>query len=399
VLAALLFGAVVLLFVSDLRTKRRRLDDRVTFRRADKIPYGTFVAFRNLVHVFPKADFFVNRSEPGFWDSLSTYDTDQVLLVIAGRFTATEKEMNEIIDFVRNGNDAFISTRYFSAAADRVLGCNTSAFDLTLFVEPDLDTGMRIRLRQPPFSGKNNYRYPGKKFNSYFTSFDTTTTEVLGYDESGYPNFVRLRVGAGRLYVHLEPLAFTNYFLLHGDNISYYEKALSMLNPGAKRVVWDEYFLYKPSYQRERKPNWLSVLFRYPGLKAALLTALFTLVLYTLLEMRRKQRIIPVIARPRNDSIDFVKTIGRLYYDKGDHRNLARKMTSYFLEHVRNRYHLSTVKLDEEFIQNLRVKTRCREEELRSIVSFIKYLEETPAISQTELTDFYKQLEAFYQTA
>src|SRR6185503_10139397 len=96
--------------------------------------------------------------------------------------------------------------------------------------------------------------------------------------------------------------------------------------------------------------------------------------------MRRKQRIIPVMTRPRNDSMDFVKTIGRLYYDKGDHKNLSRKMAAYFLEYVRNRYKLTTVSLDEEFIKNLQFKTNCEEHEIRSIVSFIKYLDEAPVI-------------------
>ena len=115
--------------------------------------------------------------------------------------------------------------------------------------------------------------------------------------------------------------------------------------------------------------------------------------------MRRKQRVIPVIAKPRNDSMDFVKTIGRLYYDKGDHKNLSRKMAAYFLEHVRNRYKLSTVNLDEQFIKNLQFRTNCEEYEIRGIVSFIKYIEDAPVIDQKELSEFHKQLEAFYKKA
>ena len=76
---------------------------------------------------------------------------------------------------------------------------------------------------------------------------------------------------------------------------------------------------------------------------AALLTAIFALLLYVVLEMRRKQRTIPVMTKPKNDSLEFVKTIGRLYHDKGDHKNLCRKMSAYFLEHVRNRYKLPPV--------------------------------------------------------
>src|SRR5258706_5242057 len=171
-------------------------------------------------------------------------------------------------------------------------------------------------------------------------------------------------------------MAFSNYFLLNKNNIRYYENALSMIPADVKKIVWDEYYLNK--INTKDKKSWLSVLFRFPALKAALLTVIFTLLLYVLLEMRRKQRFIPVITKPRNDSLDFVKTIGRLYYDKGDHKNLCRKMSAYFLEHVRNRYKLSTTEMNEEFVKNLQFKTSVDEAEIQSIVFFIRDIENRP---------------------
>jgi hypothetical protein len=392
---------VVLLFLTGSNKTNRRFDPRVTLRKQDKIPYGTYVAHKNLKYIFPNAHIYTSRREPGYWDSLSSHHSGQVYIVIASRFLASEREMKKMIDFIENGNDVFISARYISAAADKILGCTTSAYDPGLYIEENMKEEMQIALSNPPFTGNNKYNYPGKKFNSYFSSIDTATTEVLGYDETGNPNFVQLKAGKGNLFVQLEPLAFSNYFLLHRENISYYEKALSLANAEADKVVWDEYYLTKRNFydRPEKKQNWLGVLFRYPSLKAALLTAIFTLLAYALLEMRRKQRIIPVLAKPRNDSMDFVKTIGRLYYDKGDHRNLAKKMSAYFLEYVRNRYKLTTVNLDETFIKNLRFKTNCEEHEIRSLVSFIKYVDDATVIEQKELSDFHKQLEAFYKKA
>ena len=128
-------------------------------------------------------------------------------------------------------------------------------------------------------------------------------------------------------------------------------------------------------------------------------TAVIALLVYVLLEMRRKQRYIPFMATPKNDSLDFVKTVGRLYYDKGDHKDLCRKMAAYFLEHVRNRYKLSTVVLDDAFVKNLQFKTGAEEFELRGIISFIKYLDDVPAVNQNMLINFHKQLESFYKKA
>ena len=117
------------------------------------------------------------------------------------------------------------------------------------------------------------------------------------------------------------------------------------------------------------------------------------------MEMRRKQRAIRIIQPPKNDSLDFVKTIGRLYHDKGDHRNLCNKMAAYFLEHVRTRYKMSTTELDEEFIKSLSFKTGLEEDNIRSIVTVIQRLHGANAVSADELISFHKQLESFYKTA
>ena len=115
------------------------------------------------------------------------------------------------------------------------------------------------------------------------------------------------------------------------------------------------------------------------------------------LEARRKQRIIPEIKKPANDSMDFVKTIGRLYYDKSDHKNLVKKMSAYFLDYVRSRYKLSTHTVDEDFINAVHNKTSYPVTEIRSIVRFIQFADTAPAISESQLSEFHTQLELFYQ--
>ncbi len=400
ILGSLLLAAVVILFVTGGISKKKKLDERITLRRQDKIPYGTYAAYRNLKYIFPNASIYTNKYEPGYWDSLSNYDSKQALIVVCDRFSPDEEEMKKMIRFTENGNDVFICARYISAAADKMLGCNSSAVDFSFIPVADLRKNMHISLDAPPFDKKTTYSYPGKTFNSYFSTVDSSTTDVLGKDESGRPDFIRLHAGKGNFYVHTEPLVFSNYFILHKNNIEYYEKALSVIKPDVTRVVWDEYYLNKKFRENpEKKKGWLAVLLSYPALKAALLTAIFALLLYVLLGMRRKQRYIPVITKPRNDSLDFVKTIGRLYYDKGDHKNLCRKMGAYFLEYVRNKYKLPTGSLDEEFVKNLQYKSGTEEPEIRGIVSFIRYLDEAGVIKKSQLTDFHKQLESFYKKA
>lgn len=392
-------AAVVALIVTGNNKNSRKLDERITMQKKDKIPYGAYVAFTNLQQLFPAAAVYVSRQEPGYWDSLSNYDSGQAYFVITDKFSADKDEVRKLISFVEGGNDVFISARYFSAAADGIFGLTSSSYDLSFFPEDKKDDSMKITLSNSAFGPAVTYTYPGKTFYSYFDEVDTTTTDILGYDEKQRSNFIHLRAGKGNFYLHLEPLAFSNYFLLHKNNIDYYEKVLSVINPAVKKIVWDEYYLLRKKDDRppKDKKSWLSVLFRYPALKAALLTAIGALLIYVLLEMRRKQRFIPVLKKSKNDSLEFVKTIGRLYYDKGDHKNLCRKMGAYFLEHIRNKYKLPTGALDENFVSELKFKSGAGETEIQEVVFFIKYIDETPAITSYQLINFHKKLEDFYK--
>jgi len=116
-----------------------------------------------------------------------------------------------------------------------------------------------------------------------------------------------------------------------------------------------------------------------------------------LMESRRKQRYIPSFNKPHNDSLDFVKTIGRLYYEKNDHRDLCRKMSQYFLEHVRNVYNISTGKLDNEFIRMLHYKSGYPAEELQQIVSGIEQIDTSTRMQDAQVAAFHQRLEKFYR--
>ena len=394
IIISILVGAVLALMLIRDNKKRRIPDQRITLHKRDKIPYGTFATFKNLRFIFPGANIIVNREEPAFWDSLFVTGKNQAMLIIAPRFYANESEMEELVEFVKKGNDVFISARELSMTAQELMKLRSS-ISFGPFEESD---SLELKLEQPPFAKPASYVYPGKKFDSYLYKYDSNITTILGRTFDDEPNFIRLRTGDGNIYIHLAPLAFSNYFVLHKKNMEYYERTLSVIPSTTKKVIWDEYFYFKfRDGGNEREKSWLSVLLKYPSFRAAFWTLLLLLLVYTLLEMRRKQRIIPVMKKPKNESLDFVKTIGRLYYDKKDHVNLCRKMASYFLEHVRTRYKLSTALLDDKFVKTLHYKSGYPEKEVNEIVSFIGFIETAPAVSDGQLAGFYRQMEEFYK--
>ena len=398
------------------RKTKHRFDERISFRKADKIPYGSYVAYNHLQYLFPSAKITVNSSAPDLWKDSMTHSTKQVLFIVTPLLFTDEYEMRALVEFAKAGNDIFISAKDLSLSAQNYLRCEVSS---TNFGDSETvqKNNFEVTLELPYGQQPSSFFYPGKRYDSYFFKFDTSvsyeygssTNETAG-TEFQLTNFIRLKTGEGNIYLHLAPVCFTNYFLLYHNNINYYNQVLSVIAPDRERVIWDEYYLHKyseynafesgnSSVSGRNNGDILSGLMSNASFRAALWLLVIILAILALQEIRRKQRFIPEVAPPRNDSLEFVKTIGRLYYEKRDNRNLTRKMAAYFLDHVRNRYKLSTVNLDEKFIKMLHMKSGQPEENIAEIVSFINQLDQADVVPDKQLTGFHKQLEEFYKNA
>jgi hypothetical protein len=95
--------------------------------------------------------------------------------------------------------------------------------------------------------------------------------------------------------------------------------------------------------------------------------------------------------------VDFVRTIGRLYFQRRDNHNLAIKMAAHFLDQVRTRYHMASTTMDDDFIDRLSYRTGYAKEPLTQLVEYMQRLPDKAYVSDEELLDFHRQLEAFYK--
>lgn len=395
----IIFGVLALIFIIIVGANRklpRRMDERISLREKDKIPYGTAAARSLISSLFPRATVTSDSKNPGYWKDVSVYSDKQAVILMSGYFNADEYEIKKIIEFVENGNYVFIIGRGFSTDAQTAFNF-TYGQDNFSAIYNVVEDSLKVKLEKPSFASDSLYVYPGAKFESWFETFDTSHALVLGRNES-QPNFIRMDIGEGAVFIHSAPLAFSNYFILHKNNIRYFEQALSVIPRKVEKIVWNDYYLNKRvSNNRERSPNWLGVLIKIPAFRAGFFVLLLLLLLWVLLSTRRRQRMIPEHAKPRNESLDFVKTMGRLYYERRDHENLARKMGIYFLEHVRSTYKLPTHTLDESFIEALHFKSGFSKGDLNEIVSFVQYLQDNGSVNEDQLIHFHNQLESFYQ--
>ncbi|HZH65047.1 MAG TPA: DUF4350 domain-containing protein [Flavisolibacter sp.] len=392
IIGVVLLMLLAVIVASNTTKPLRRMDERITLRQQDKIPYGTSAARELLSSLFPYAVPQYDAMAPGDWDSINMDSPNQAVILIADYLDADNEELKSLSDFVSKGNYVFIIARSASDDLSNYFGINLRSD----YNSPSTDS-LKIRLEQPAYNTVSYYTYPGKKYEGSFFAIDTSHSFILGTNWAGFPNFIQLNKGQGSVFIHASPLAFSNYFVLHKSNVQYYQKAFSVLPKNVSTILWNEYYLRKPYNPDKENPNWLGALLSYASFKWALLVAAFTLVLFVLLGMRRRQRLIPVHQKPTNDSLDFVKTLGRLYYDRKDHKNLATKMASYFLEHVRSTYKLPTHTLNDDFSKMLHFKSGYAEEEIRKIIASIEAVKVQSTLSDSQLFHFHNQLNLFYQ--
>lgn len=389
-------GLIFIVIVGANRKLPRKMDERITLREKDKIPYGTAAARSLIGSLFPNASVTSDSRNPGYWNDISFGSNKQAVILMSGYFNADEYELKKIIDFASNGNYVFIIGRGFSTDAQSAFNFTYNQNNASVFYNI-VDDSLKVKLQPPSFSSDSFFIYPGTKFESWFETFDTAHALVLGTNETR-PNFIRMNVGDGSVFIHSAPLAFSNYFILHKNNINYFEQALSVIPNDVEKIVWNDYYLNKKiNNNKEGSPNWLGVLFKIPAFKAGFFVLLLLLLLWVLLNTRRRQRMIPDYSKPRNESLDFVKTMGRLYYERRDHQNLAKKMGIYFLEHVRSNYKLPTHTLDDQFTEALHFKSGHSRGDLNEIVSFVQYLQDDGSVNEQQLIHFHNQLESFYQ--
>jgi hypothetical protein len=217
---------------------------------------------------------------------------------------------------------------------------------------------------------------------------------VLGYSgEKNHPNLLAYEKNQGIWFIHHSPIVFSNYFMLQNQNRAYYELLLSYLNEYPNSVSWFNYFT-KSENETTQKETWTSLL-KYPALRYAFFILLGLLLVYTLFQSKRKQRIIPPRESNANASLEFAETVGLLYLNTGNHKNLSDKMIQFYLENMRIKFGIRSKLSDDAFVEMLSRKTGHSRVETKSFVDYLIYIRQNSDIAETDIKHLYHQIQKF----
>jgi len=351
---AVIFIIIMVILALFEVNKKEVTDWRKNFDVNQKSPFGLFVFNKEVKDLFKNKLSKIDVTPYDYYTEKSRKPHN--ILVIESEIDP--ESWKKILDEVSKGSDAMIiATRLPKNVSDSIgfYGSKISYEDQNVLKLTD-------KKYQNDFIKLD--KFPSGRGFSYIKPNVQVLGKTVEENNEDQANFIKAPFGKGNVYVHCEPLFLTNYYLLKSGNVRYAQSVFSYLED--KETLW-----FVESNTRES-----SFLLRFilsnPPLKYAWWVFLGGMVLFIFFNVKRKQRIVPIIEPLKNTSADFVKSIGNLYLQEGDFHDMMAKKAQYFLNKVRIDLLIDTQNLDNEFAKKLQLKTGKPAEMITEAIDLIK---------------------------
>ncbi len=377
---------IILFLIVVSESRQQKINWYPSFAVSHKIPYGSYIAYREAKHFFGDklqpinvSPYVFLQNKPDAKGTFLFYNTD----VVFGK-TA----LKTLLNWVEDGNNLFIASQNIEPVLLDSLG-----LDYGLFITKDFRNALALEFDNPALHLSDSTIFDKMTYAAVFRIKDSLLKKK--YTKLGHfsgkteynMNFVDITYGKGHIMLHSFPYVFTNYFILHSHNLLYYNILLSYLN------------LQKPVYWATNIQNGTTNngLFKYiienPGFLWAYRLLFVGLLLYILFEAKRKQRAIPVVNPPKNETIDFTKTIADMYIENKEHKRIALLHIKHFMDYVRYQLHIDIKQNEEELKHKIAQKTKTNINTMNKLFDLIKFVQNQQDIEPETVLKLEKQIE------
>lgn len=383
-------AVITILFVTLIALEHyspKPVDWSETYNINGKTPYSCYILNDLLDTIFPAQKIEYNFDS--FYVSLDSNSVEKKnIIIITNDFNPDQLDLDALLKFVDKGNDLFVSSsNYGHLFLDRFKMKLESPVISSLVLSKGKES---LFLQNPELKNDSGYYYNKKLPLVYISAFDTLNAIKLGTNRTGKVNFISTKHGLGKIYIHTQPQVFTNYHLLYG-NVEYASKVLSYLP--IRETVWDGY--YKPDRFINTSP--MRYILSQDALRSGYYLLLVTLLLYLVVESKRRQRVIPIVKSLENRSLQFVKTIGSLYFNQRNNADLARKKLIFFKEFLREHYFINIISSTSNCITMVSLKSGVSSDLVKQLLNSADYYETKQSVADVELIELNRKMEMFYK--
>lgn len=376
---------VIGIFVTIKMILPRQYDWRVSLAHDDKNPFGAYALNELLPSLFE-----VKNSYQTLYELKDSLSAGSSLFILTATFNPGKEDMESLLRFVEKGGSAFISAEHFYGNFSDTLGISTRDYLFNENVLKGSDTAT-LHLANSHWDTTEVFSYRRDNIHNFFFKADSVTPRIMARNNKGKPVTLVIRREKGQLILNSTPLVFTNIHLLPQNNSKFVSAMLSYLP--SKQLWWTEFY----HLGRMEAGTPLRFILTTEPLRWAYYISILSILAFMLFEVKRKQRVIPIITPLANTTLEFIFTVGNLYFQRRDHKNLAEKKILFFFDKVRTRFYLNTTRQDVQFIHALARKSGNTEEDVKSLLASIKEVQGKQEISSEELIGLSKKMGAFWK--
>lgn len=351
---------------------------------------------------------------------------DANFIYVGSSIYLDEEDVTALLKFVNYGNSAFLCVKAIPEdLLYHLFGPECFyLMDQAYFsgIEETYQDTVRFLLDYPgllPDTGfLANFKYRFKTTTHNWTYVDSAMVcdrhyglAMLGGIENVGANLLQLSWGEGYLYVLTSPELLTNYYLSDSSRHQYAAAVLHYLADGP--VFWNEYGRSRkpPPAEGTKRPGYepgsgrrllsdnhaLGYILEQPALGLAWYLFVGATILYILFRAKRRQRIIPVIQRPKNETLAHVDTVASLAIHRGNHLKLARQELRSLRHHLLERYQVRWLE-GQDPPAELAQRSGLSQLNVNKAAVKANDIEKANFLSEEELRDFYRVIQVLYQT-
>lgn len=351
------------------------------FNTQSKDPYGLYVFNRELPQLLSGQK--LERTALSPYEFLTTNEEisaeETTFLMIENHRSFDETSFKSVLEKVKNGADLVI-------ANEQLHGNYYNLLDSLELKRYNIHTN-KLYFVHKGFS-KDTLEIRDTYHNIFQVKKPENHQVIAKFDND--LSFISTKYGKGTVYLSTTPILLTNYYLLNEKNdfSSFAEGFASVLHK--KHIVWFD--ANHPGFVPDDQ-SILRVLFKHKSLRFAWYTLMLGLILYVIFYGKRKQRIVPLTEPVKNTSVEYIETVGNLYFQENNHTQLIDKQIKYTLYFIRSEWHIPTQTIDEEFRKRLQQKTQAEEQIIKEFTDFIHHFDLQRKYSQNDLLHFNQLLE------
>jgi hypothetical protein len=382
---------MLLVLIALSESRHQKINWFPSFAVQHKIPFGSYVAYNEAKNQFGKQFYSVHKSPYVYLSEQP--DIKGTYVIYNSNLNLGKSSLKALLNWIKKGNNVLLASGNFEQALLDSLELKQNAL-----INQNLDNQWVLKLLNPALSTGDTILFDKKNFVSGFKPADSLLKNIsvkalgnISSKDQTTVNFIAVPYGKGTIMLHSLPEVFTNYFILKGHNLSYFEGLLSYINL-QKPIYWD--------VQAQNGANQAG-LFKYimenPAFLWAYRLLFLGLLLYILFEGKRKQRAIPIIKPLKNETLVFTKTIADMYIENKAHKDMAEMHLKHFYDFLRNEGHLDISQNKTDLKRQMINKFKVDEKAVDDLFNLIEQIENSRNIYAKTVMDLARKIEKIKQ--